>query len=306
MSAEALLAAARMLGLLAIMMVVAQCWLLHHRRQRKMREVVGARLFQHQEAADDSSESLLISGRLEKLLIKADIKVTQGGLVVLMAAVLLSAGFVLAAYGALAVALALAAWALFGWAFWNFRYQRQRRTIFDSLPTIIDNVLRNMDAGRSLDQAMIDSLKEAPQVFAPLTFRVRSAVEAGRDYAGLFDSYAQLYEVPPLVLVAVTLRTTSRYGASVRPVLGQVSDSLRSQQEMRREFMAATAETRMTAAVFAAVPVLLSVYMIATSDTYREVLFGTETGKVMLIIAASLQAMGMLVIFRMIQGVGRG
>lgn len=306
MSAEALLAAARMLGLLALFVIAAQCMLMHRRRQKKMHEAVGARLFRHRDVEQDSTENLLISGRLEELLVKAGIRVTQGGLTMLAVAMLLSCGIILATYGVLATLLALAVWGVLGWAFWNFRYQRQRRTIFENLPTIIDNVLRNMDAGRSLDQAMIDGLKDAPAVFAPLSFRVRSAVEAGRDYAGLFDSYAQLYQVPPLVLVAVTLRTTSRFGASVRPVLGQVSDSLRSQQEMRREFMAATAETRMTASVFAAVPVLLSVYMIATSDTYREVLFGTDAGKMMLIVAASLQALGMLVIFRMIQGVGRG
>lgn len=306
MSAEALLAAARMLGLLALIVIAVQCLLMHRHRHRKMREAVGARLFRHHEVEEESSENLLISGRLEKLLVKAGIEVTQGRLTMLAVAILLSAAIVLSSYGVLAALLALAVWALLGWAFWNIRYQRQRRAIFENLPTIIDNVLRNMDAGRSLDQAMIDGLKEAPDVFAPLTFRVRSAVEAGRDYAGLFDSYARLYQVPPLVLVAVTLRTTSRFGASVRPVLGQVADSLRSQQEMRREFMAATAETRMTAAVFAAVPVLLSVYMIVTSDTYREVLFGTAAGKMMLIIAGSLQALGMLVIFRMIQGVGRG
>src|SRR5690606_16321699 len=136
-----------------------------------------------------------------------------------------------------------------------------RRYIFEGLPIVIDNVLRSMDAGRSLDQAMVESLNDAHEVFAPLAFRVRSAVEAGRDYAGLFDDYARLYQVPPLVLVAVTLRTTSRFGASVRPVLGQVAESLRNQQEMRREFMASTAETRMTATVFAAVPILLSAYM---------------------------------------------
>ncbi len=306
MSSDALLSAARMLGLLAILVVVAQCWLLHYRRSRQMREVVGARIASQGEFLEENSDSLLITGRLEKLLMKAGIRATQSGLLLLVLVFLVSSAVILALYGALAALLSLLGWLLLGWAYWNLRYQRLRRAIFDNLPTIIDNVLRSMDAGRSLDQAMIDSLREAPEVFAPLAFRVRSAVEAGREYAGLFDSYARLYEVPPMVLVAVTLRTTSRFGSSVRPVLGQVSDSLRAQQEMRREFMASTAETRMTAGVFAAVPILLSLYMVLTNDTYRDVLFGTDSGKVMLMVAGALQALGVIVILRMIQGVGRG
>ena len=306
MNSEALLSAARMLGLLAILVVVAQCWLLHYRRGRQMREVVGARMVSQREFLDDNGESLLITGRLEKLLMKAGIRTTQSGLMLLALVLLVSSAVILALYGLVAAVMSLVCWVLLCWVYWNLRYQRLRRTIFDNLPTIIDNVLRNMDAGRSLDQAMIDSLRDAPDVFAPLAFRVRSAVEAGREYAGLFDSYAKLYEVPPMVLVAVTLRTTSRFGSSVRPVLGQVSESLRAQQEMRREFMASTAETRMTAVMFAAVPVFLSLYMVLMNETYRQILLETGTGRTMLISAAALQIAGVLVILRMIQGVGRG
>ncbi|KAF0811044.1 hypothetical protein A167_00076 [Alcanivorax sp. S71-1-4] len=306
MNSEALLSAARMLGLLAILVVVAQCWLLHYRRGRQMREVISARMVSQREFLDENSESLLITGRLEKLLMKAGIRTTQSGLMLLALVLLVSSAVILALYGLVAAVMSLVCWVLLCWVYWNLRYQRLRRTIFDNLPTIIDNVLRNMDAGRSLDQAMIDSLRDAPDVFAPLAFRVRSAVEAGREYAGLFDGYARLYQVPPMVLVAVTLRTTSRFGSSVRPVLGQVSDSLRAQQEMRREFMASTAETRMTAGVFAATPILLSLYMVLMNDTYRDILLGTDTGKIMLMVAGALQAFGVVVIFRMIQGVGRG
>src|SRR5690606_33008013 len=181
MNSEALLSAARMLGLLAILVIVVQCWLLHFLRGRQMREVVGTRLVNHREFLDERRKSLIIPSRQAMLLMKADIRATQSGLMLLALILLVSSAVVLALYGPLAALLSLLGWVLLGWLYWNLRYQRLRRTIFDNLPTIIDNVLRNMDAGRSLDQAMIDSLREAPDVFAPLAFRVRSAVEAGRE-----------------------------------------------------------------------------------------------------------------------------
>ncbi|MDX1636191.1 MAG: type II secretion system protein, partial [Marinobacter sp.] len=84
------------------------------------------------------------------------------------------------------------------------------------------------------------------------------------------------------------------------------ASSLRSQQELRQEFLAATAETRFTAATFALLPPGLAAYMVLMNDDYADLLLNTSTGHNLLIAAGVLQVLGMVVIWRMIQGVGRG
>ena len=191
-------------------------------------------------------------------------------------------------------------------SYWYLRYQRRRRAVFEGLPDVIDDVVRGVDAGRSLEQALVDSFNDSDPVFAPLSFRLRSAVEAGRDYTGLMDDFATLYNVSSLVFVAVALRTSSRFGSSIRPVLKKVSQALRSQQEMRREFIAATAEIRFTAVAFAMLPVGIGVALIAMNEGFRHVLLETDAGHKLLAVSITLIAVGALIIFRMVQGVGRG
>lgn len=246
-----------------------------------------------------------MSGRFERTLVRAGIQLTYAKVLFYMViAVTLTLG-IAAVVGLMAAMVTPVVMLALVFGFMRWRYQRRRREIYESLPSIVDNVIRSIDAGRSLEQSLVDSFADAPAVYEALVFRLRSAVDAGRDYTHLMDEFADLYEAPPLVFVAVALRTSSRFGSSIRPVLSQVSDSLRSQEQLRREFMAATAETRFTAAAFALFPPLIGVALIALNANFRETLLHTSAGHKMLMIAGGLIAVAVVVIVRMVQGVGR-
>lgn len=303
MSALALLAAAQTVAVLALITVVLQWAWMRRRRRRALNESVRRRLETRAELNTDTAARVTVTP-LESILIRADIHLSQTQLIIfglviaafLLVVVVLN-GILVAAITAGLIVVAL-------WMYWRFRFQQQRRRIYEELPGLIDTALRYMSAGRSLENALVETFNDAPPVFDPLAFRLRNAVEAGRDYTSLFEDFGALYRVPSLVLVSIALRTSARFGSSIRPVLSQVADSLRSQQELRREFMAATAETRFTAAAFALLPLGLAAYMILVNESYSNVLLNSETGHVMLAIAGGLQGLGIIIIWRMIQGVG--
>lgn len=306
MTAEALLAAARTLAILSVLLLLGQWWFTAWRQRQQSKDKIAKRLMHGGEVLEEGRESRLAGGRFERLQLKAGIQVSQSTALLVVFLILVVA-LIVAVLGSLTLALFVPALAFVLIAiFWNLRYQKQRRLIFDHLPGMIDAVIRSIDAGRSLEQALVDALRDAPEVFAPLSFRLRSAVDAGRDYTGLMDDFAELYQVSPLVLVAVALRTSSRFGSSIRPVLRQVADALRSQQEMRRDFLTATTETRMTAIAFAVLPAGIGLYVIAMNPGFRDILLHTESGNKMLAVACFLLLLGMGAIVRMIQGVGRG
>lgn len=304
MNPVSLLFAARTLAVLTVLLLVLQWTWSHYRRRRLLRDQVQQRL---DVSADPLSENdaRVTVGRLESILLRADIHLSRSqlmmiGIVLLFFFVGLSHfnGFLVTAIAAGLIAVAV-------WMYWRMRLQKQRRRIYEELPMIIDATLRYIDAGRSLENSLVEAFKDTPPVFDPLTFRLRSAVESGRDYTGLFEDFAELYGVPSLVVVAIALRTSARFGSSIRPVLRQVSMALRSQQELRREFLAATSEIRFTAVVFALLPLGLTAYMMLMNENYSKVLLSTTTGHIMLAVAGGLQALGIVVIWRMIQGVGR-
>lgn len=307
MSSEALLAISRNLAIMAILAVVLQVWLVAVFGRSAARRQIKMRLAAHDELdfSPEEQDAALVSGRFERTLVRAGIQLTYAKVLFYMViAVTLTLG-IAAVVGLMAAMVTPVVMLALVFGFMRWRYQRRRREIYESLPSIVDNVIRSIDAGRSLEQSLVDSFADAPAVYEALVFRLRSAVDAGRDYTHLMDEFADLYEAPPLVFVAVALRTSSRFGSSIRPVLSQVSDSLRSQEQLRREFMAATAETRFTAAAFALFPPLIGVALIALNANFRETLLHTSAGHKMLMIAGGLIAVAVVVIVRMVQGVGR-
>lgn len=306
MSSEALLVAARNLALLAIFMALIPLLLMQLRVRQANRQRVRQRLSDSRERVLEAREVRLANGWLERWQLRAGVRLKSSSLLLWLSAAIALVLLALVLKGLLAMLLVCFSLLIAMALYWNWLYQKRQKIIFSSLPELIDSTLRGIDAGRSLEQALDEALADAPDVFEPLAFRVRSALQAGRDYTWLLDDFAHLYRVPPLVMVAVALRTASRFGSAIRPVLKRVSQGLRSREEMRREFIAATAETRFTAVAFAVLPVLIGAFLVGSNQAFREVLLGTDAGLRMMGLSLLLIATGSVVIFRMVQGVGRG
>jgi len=274
------------------------------RSRRAVARQVQARLVPARELGSGNVARVKL-GPLEKFLVQADIHISPGRALTLLFVALVGVLLVALYEGAIVTLVTVFFLVTVCVMYWKVRFQKQRRIIHEELPGIVDSVMRNIDAGRSLEHGLIHAFEDSSPVFEPLVFRLRSAVEAGRDYTRLFEDFAAIYNIPSLIMVSIALRTSSRFGSSIRPVLQQVASSLRSQQDMRREFLAATAETRFTAVTFAVLPPGLALYMVTINDQYSQVLMDTSTGHTMLMVAGVLQLLGMTLIWRMIQGVGR-
>lgn len=307
MSPDALLSLSRTLAVVALLVMAVQLAWFALRGRVRARQMVRARLQRAAEVSPTEQRDVGLSGgRYERLAMKAGVRYSDERALVVVSLFTIVVAVIFAIFGPLIALASLVGGCAFVALIWNFLYQRQRRTIFDALPEIVDDVVRSIDAGRSLESALSAALREANPVFSPLAFRLNSAVESGRDYTHLLDDFADMYQVPPLVFVAVALRTSSRFGSSIRPILRQVSEAVRSQQEMRREFLSATAETRFTAVIFAIMPLGIGAYVMAMNEGFRDILLNTPTGNRLLMISIGLVAVGTAIIFKMIQGVGRG
>lgn len=244
-------------------------------------------------------------GPIEKLLMRAGFSLSPGKAIALGVFMLALVVAVALERGLIEALVALFFVCSTGVTVWRVKFEKLRRQVLEEMPTLLDSVLRSITAGRSIEQALLASFSDASPVFEPLLFRLRSAISQGRDYTPIFESFAQMYRVPALTQIAIALRTTSRFGSSIKPVLQEVSKAIRSQHELRREFLAATAETRFTAVIFAVLPPGLAAYMIILNDEFSAILLTTETGHNLLMIAGALQVVGSVLIWNLIRGVGR-
>ncbi|WBU40052.1 type II secretion system F family protein [Marinobacter alkaliphilus] len=254
----------------------------------------------------EQKPSVIDLGPLQSVLLRAGFRVS-GVRILLQAIILLAtllAVFILQGLVEVLVSLFFVITALV--TTWRVKFERQRRQIFEELPGILDGMLRSISVGRSVEQSIVNAFSDASSVFDPMVFRLKNAVSQGRDYTLVLDAFARFYQVPAFTQIAIALRTSSRFGSSVKPVLFEVAKAIRSQQELRREFMAATAETRFTAIVFAIMPPGLAVYMVVLNEQFSEKLLHSEVGHTLLMVSGGLQLLGIVMIWNLIRGVGRG
>ena len=268
-----------------------------HKRSRKRLEA--------ETAASEPLLPVVSFGPIENLLIRAGVPLSPAralvGAVVVIGVVIgivLIRGWIEALAAIFFVVVAFV-------VFWRVKYERQRRQIFEELPGILDSMLRSISVGRGVEQSVVTAFSDASEVFQPMVFRLRTAVSQGRDYTLVLDAFAALYQVPALTQMAIAFRTSARFGSSIQPVLKEVTKAIRSRQELRREFMAATAETRFTAVIFAILPPGLAAYMIVINEQFSEKLLDSEAGHTLLMISGGLQLLGIILVLNLIRGVGR-
>ena len=305
MSVQILWLSALGLGLLAVVVVLLQFVVGHYRAMANLQKQSLRRLAP-QDIIEEKTVAGIRFGPVEQLMVKAGIQASVTRFFMLLVVLVGVIAAIVVVRGVLEAIVAVIAFLLIAVTLWRVRFERMRRQIFEELPGIVDAVLRSLSAGRSVEQSMLVAFDDASAAFEPLCFRLRGAISQGRDYTQVLDGFAELYSIPPLTQMAIALRTSARFGSPVRPVLSEVSKAIRSREELRREFMAATAETRFTAIVFAVMPPGLGAYVVLMNEEFSEALLNTATGHTMMMTAGVLQVIGTVLVWNLIRGVGRG
>lgn len=224
----------------------------------------------------------------------------------------LSVGFLclisLAVFGGLwkgiAFALSVPAICIIVIYLWLLRQAKKRiALILVQLPLFLDQVLRGLGTGRSMEGALKLAAEETPVPLKEIIDRVLRANELGADLGDTIQETANLYRINELYLLALAIRINRTYGSSVRDLLQNVVKMIHEREAARRELRALTGETRVTALVLGLLPPSMAVYIMAMNPTYLESMWQDPSGQSMLIVAVVLQIAGALVLWRMIKSI---
>lgn len=187
---------------------------------------------------------------------------------------------------------------------WLLRKAKKRMAlILVQLPLFLDQVLRGLGTGRSMENALSLAAEETPAPLKEVIDRVLRANELGADLGVVFQETANLYRINELYLLALAIRINRTYGSSVRELLQNVAKMILELEAARRELRALTGETRVTAWVLGLLPPGMAVYIMAMNPKYLEGMWQDPSGKIMLIVAVALQIAGALALWRMIKSI---
>jgi tight adherence protein B len=183
------------------------------------------------------------------------------------------------------------------------RYHLKVQAMVSQLPLFIDQVVRGLVTGRNVEGAIKLALETTPEPLKAVIDRANRQVDLGADLGAALREAAGFYDVRELHLLALAVNTSRVYGGSPRDMLESIVSVIRQREQMRAELNAMTGETRISAWVLGLLPVLIGAYMVWSNPQYIEEMWGTSSGRNILIAALGWQSLGALMMWRMVKNV---
>lgn len=192
---------------------------------------------------------------------------------------------------------------IFGFLLPNHRLHRRQMQMIAQVPQFIDQMLRSLSTGRSLESAIRFAADEAAPPLRYVTDRVIRAADLGADMVENLSEAAKLHHVRELNLIALAMRISNNHGSSPRDMLESIVKMIRQQELARRELSAMTGETRVSAWTLGLTPILIAAYIMVMNPDYLNILIQDPTGRTTMMIALALQASGAGILWRMLRSV---
>jgi len=188
-------------------------------------------------------------------------------------------------------------------AYVSWRYERRVQRMIQQLPSLLDYTVRSLKSGRTLADAVLGAMDASTDPLREAMMRVDRNVRLGVSLDEAVDDFAELFDRDEFRLFALGLRINQRFGGNASELLENLIKFIREREQGARQLSAMTGETRMTAAVLAALPVLLVGYFLLTNPGYLIGMWHQPTGQHLLLTALLLQVGGCVALWRMLRSI---
>jgi tight adherence protein B len=212
---------------------------------------------------------------------------------------LAAAGYFIYAYIGAAVGFFIGFLGLPRW-FLGFLVAGRQKKFSDQLADAIDVIVRGVKSGLPLGQCLRIIAAECPE---PLRAEFQSLVDSQSMGVPLDQSMQRMYDRMPLPEVnffAIVLIIQQKTGGNLSESLGNLSTVLRSRKLMKEKVKALSSEAKASAMIIGALPIVVIAMVYLTRPEYIMILFIHPTGNLILLGSATMMAMGIFVMNKMV------
>lgn len=294
-----------LLFLLALLMMLAA--VLSVLRARKVEQIarVNQRLtdvaFLNLDAPKRTAPAMPLIAGLDLWLKRVGLNVSPPVAVLVLGLVV---GMGLLLWSHVGAAAALALWALAAVVIVlvpQVRYRQKVNRIIAQIPLFVDQVVRGLVTGRNIEGAIKIAAEDLQEPLREVIMKAQKSVELGADLGDAFKEAAQFHDIKELHMLALTIHSSRVYGGSPRDMLESIVNLIRQRQQAQEELRALTGETRITAWVLGVTPAFIVAFILWRSPDYMLSMWHDSSGQVILIMGGVMQALGALVMWRMIK-----
>lgn len=235
------------------------------------------------------------------LIWRTGVELTPTAVLRILIALALLVPLALLVFGMLAGMALVAVLLAIGWLLLVQKAARRRAKIIEQLPSFLENTIRVLAAGNTLDEALSSASREAPEPIKPLFVSIGRQVRLGAPLETVLMEMAEIHQLRDLKIMALAASINRKFGGSLRNVLRSLIAGIRARENAARELRALTAETRFSALVLALIPVALMFYIVWQNPHYYVQMWAEASGRGLLAGSVILQIAGVLVIWRMMK-----
>lgn len=240
---------------------------------------------------------------IEIRLKQAGLQTTKKTFFIMSGVVGLVAGFLVFTFsGNPLIALPAGGAAAFGLPRWVIGYLKKKREkkFIEELPNAIDVIVRGVKAGLPVGDCIRIVASETSE---PVKSEFRTIAEGQAIGMSLGESATKLFERVPLAeanFFGIVLSIQQSAGGNLSEALGNLSRVLRERKKMAGKIRAMSMEAKASAGIIASLPFAVMLLVYLTSPGYIELLWTTDTGRVLMAGSALWMSIGVFVMKRMI------
>jgi tight adherence protein B len=243
-----------------------------------------------------------ISSSLHNLLVRADMKLTVGGLLLASACLFLAGWLVIGSitrlhWLGLAVGCVLA---FVPFLVVRFKANKRTRQFEEQFPEAIDLIARALRAGHAFTTGLALVAEEAPQ---PVAGEFRLLYDQQNFGMPLGEALKNLAERLPLLdarFFVTAVLTQRESGGNLAEILGNLAGVIRERFKVKRQVRVLSAHGRITGWVLSGLPPSLAAAFMVTSPDHIMTLVKDPMGPPMIAGALFLQITGMLIIRKLV------
>ena len=240
--------------------------------------------------------------RLQDYIAQAGLKIRVGKLVLVSAVTGLGVYLVVGHFYPqfpIAAALGLAATGL---PFAYVGYQRTKRLqqFEERFPEALDLLGRAVRAGHAFTTGLEMIAKESPE---PIASEFRTTFEEQNFGLPLRDALLNMTERIPSIDVrffVTALLIQKETGGNLAEILDGLARVIRDRFRIHREVKVRTAQGRLTAGILIALPIFMMIVLSVMNPSYMRILFEDPKGATILTVAAGMQIIGSLMLWKII------
>jgi tight adherence protein B len=189
---------------------------------------------------------------------------------------------------------------LFGW-YVGIRKSRRKEKLTKQLPEAVSLIANSLRSGFAFSQAVELAAKQIDDPIKREFDQYLNDTTLGMPSDEALEEMAErvgTYDMDMLVSTILIQRTT---GGNLSEILDNVAETIRERQRLQSEIRALTSSQRFAGLILSIYPILLLLLFTALAPDIWTVLYTTPAGRVVLLVAATLQVIGMVSIRRLLR-----